>query len=152
MADVPCSGDGTMRKNPDLWLRWTPNLAIGEHFLQARILRRGLELLKDPDSENALPEESPGYSRLIYSTCSLNPIEDEAVVASVLVQCQGAVQLVEHPLFTTDETDGQASDTRSSSGVNEKRFKARKGLTTWRVMTKDGTWYESFDAVPTKYE
>ena len=44
--------------------------------LQARILRRGLEML------------AVG-GRLVYSTCSLNPVEDEAVVASLLDQCQG---------------------------------------------------------------
>lgn len=24
LADVPCSGDGTMRKNPDIWQKWSP--------------------------------------------------------------------------------------------------------------------------------
>jgi len=24
LADVPCSGDGTMRKNPDIWCKWSP--------------------------------------------------------------------------------------------------------------------------------
>ena len=33
--------------------------------------------------------------RLVYSTCSLNPIEDEAVVAAALAKCGGAVELVE---------------------------------------------------------
>lgn len=23
LADVPCSGDGTMRKNPDIWCKWS---------------------------------------------------------------------------------------------------------------------------------
>lgn len=29
LADVPCSGDGTLRKNIDLWGKWHPNLANG---------------------------------------------------------------------------------------------------------------------------
>jgi 16S rRNA C967 or C1407 C5-methylase (RsmB/RsmF family) len=29
LADVPCSGDGTLRKNIDLWRKWHPNLANG---------------------------------------------------------------------------------------------------------------------------
>jgi len=49
--------------------------------IQLRNLLRGLELL-----------ETGG--RLIYSTCSLNPIEDEAVVAAAMDKCAGAVELV----------------------------------------------------------
>lgn len=43
-----------------------------------KILKRGLDLL-----------EVGG--RLVYSTCSLNPVEDEAVIASMLKQCEGNV-------------------------------------------------------------
>lgn len=31
LADVPCSGDGTLRKNFDLWQRWVPTLGLGLH-------------------------------------------------------------------------------------------------------------------------
>ena len=57
-------GDGTLRKAPDLWRRWNDGLAIGVHRMQLHILLRGLQMLK------------PG-GRLVYSTCSMNPIEDE---------------------------------------------------------------------------
>ena len=46
--------------------------------IQVKILKRGLDLL-----------EVGG--RLVYSTCSLNPVEDEAVIASMLQQCEGNV-------------------------------------------------------------
>ncbi len=46
------------------------------HALQARILQRGVQLLK------------PG-GRVVYSTCSLNPLEDEAVVAEILRRNRG---------------------------------------------------------------
>ena len=44
--------------------------------LQLKILKRGLELL-----------EVGG--RLVYSTCSMHPVEDEAVIADMLRRCQG---------------------------------------------------------------
>ncbi|SMN18488.1 similar to Saccharomyces cerevisiae YBL024W NCL1 S-adenosyl-L-methionine-dependent tRNA: m5C-methyltransferase [Maudiozyma saulgeensis] len=71
LCDVPCSGDGTLRKNINVWMDWKHQNGLGLHALQFNILNRGIELL-----ENG--------GRLVYSTCSLNPIEDEAVVAQAL--------------------------------------------------------------------
>jgi 16S rRNA C967 or C1407 C5-methylase (RsmB/RsmF family) len=36
LCDVPCSGDGTMRKAPDIWRRWTARNGNGLHSMQAR--------------------------------------------------------------------------------------------------------------------
>ncbi|GAA5853276.1 hypothetical protein JCM8547_000265 [Rhodosporidiobolus lusitaniae] len=71
LADVPCSGDGTLRKNLGIWKDWTVGNGIGLHALQLRILERGIALLK------------PG-GRLVYSTCSMNPMENESVVSAAL--------------------------------------------------------------------
>ena len=71
LVDVPCSSDGTIRKEPKRLHRWNVKSALNHHSLQTRLLLHGLELLK------------PG-GRLIYSTCCLNPIECEAVVQSAL--------------------------------------------------------------------
>ncbi len=46
LCDVPCSGDGTLRKAADLWRRWTPNLGRGMHPMQLEIAKRSLRLLK----------------------------------------------------------------------------------------------------------
>ncbi|KAK3253482.1 hypothetical protein CYMTET_37269 [Cymbomonas tetramitiformis] len=71
LADVPCGGDGTLRKSPEKRAKWSPRTAMQNHPIQVAILRRALELL------------APG-GRLVYSTCSLNPLEDEAVVYAAL--------------------------------------------------------------------
>ncbi|OAJ44123.1 hypothetical protein BDEG_27388 [Batrachochytrium dendrobatidis JEL423] len=46
LCDVPCSGDGTMRKNKTIWRTWTHANGNGLHRLQKQILQRGCELLK----------------------------------------------------------------------------------------------------------
>ena len=66
-CDVPCSGDGTLRKNTGLWKNFHCHMGHQNHKLQLDILKRGLNLLKKD-------------GRLVYSTCSFNPIENEAVV------------------------------------------------------------------------
>ncbi|KAF2543671.1 hypothetical protein F2Q68_00028607, partial [Brassica cretica] len=82
LCDVPCSGDGTLRKAPDIWRRWNSGSGNGLHSLQVVIAMRGLSLLKVG-------------GRMVYSTCSMNPIEDEAVVAEILRRCGGSVELVD---------------------------------------------------------
>ncbi|KAI0643844.1 cytosine-5--methyltransferase [Trametes meyenii] len=76
LCDVPCSGDGTMRKNPGIWKHWSPMDGNGLHSLQLRILQRAMRMLKKG-------------GRIVYSTCSLNPVENEAVVAAALKSIPG---------------------------------------------------------------
>ena len=71
LVDVPCTGSGTTRKNPDVWGKWRPSSGRSLHSLQYDLLTRAIELTK------------PG-GRVVYSTCSLDPIENEAVVARAL--------------------------------------------------------------------
>jgi len=79
LVDVPCTGSGTTRKNPDVWAKWRPSSGRSLHSLQYDLLSRAIQLTK------------PG-GRVVYSTCSLDPIENEAVVARV-VAC-GKVRVV----------------------------------------------------------
>lgn len=116
LCDVPCSGDGTVRKNPDVWKKWSVGNANNFHGMQCKILRRGVELLK----ENGL---------LVYSTCSMNPVEDEAVIASVLRASKGSVVLEEvaHKL---------------------KGLKYLPGVSDWVVMNREMDIMASVDKVP----
>uniref|UniRef100_A0A7S4JPW7 SAM-dependent MTase RsmB/NOP-type domain-containing protein n=1 Tax=Odontella aurita TaxID=265563 RepID=A0A7S4JPW7_9STRA len=93
IVDVPCSGDGTVRKDRHVLPMWGPGTGNALHGLQVRILVRALELVR-------------AGGVVCYSTCSLNPVEDEAVVAAALSRInegndgadgRAAVELVEWP-------------------------------------------------------
>ncbi|CAJ1345823.1 unnamed protein product [Effrenium voratum] len=78
LVDVPCSGDGTARKNSQVWRSWSRREALGLQRLQRQILLRALYLL-------------PPGGVVVYSTCSLNPVENEAVVLSTLQKWQSSL-------------------------------------------------------------
>jgi 16S rRNA (cytosine967-C5)-methyltransferase len=71
LVDAPCSGLGTLRRNPDLKLRQTPQTVAELRVKQAAIL----------DAAATLPK--PG-GRLVYATCSLLREENEDIVAAFL--------------------------------------------------------------------
>jgi multisite-specific tRNA:(cytosine-C5)-methyltransferase len=60
------------RKDKHILPMWTPNTGNELHGLQLKILSRALELIKVGGV-------------VCYSTCSLNPVEDEAVVAAAML-------------------------------------------------------------------
>jgi len=115
LADVPCSGDGTMRKNPDIWDDWSVLKSLGIHKMQLSIAMRGAHLVKVG-------------GRMVYSTCSMSPSEDEAVVAELLRQTKGALRLVD----VSDQLPN---------------LKRTAGLSTWKVQDKNGEFYESHEAI-----
>lgn len=82
LCDVPCSGDGTLRKNMNLWSMWDTRFANGLHFLQVMISCRALEMLKVG-------------GLMVYSTCSFNPIENESVVMELCRRAKGALEIVD---------------------------------------------------------
>jgi multisite-specific tRNA:(cytosine-C5)-methyltransferase len=117
LCDVPCSGDGTIRKAPYNLKTWHVSHSLQYHLLQTLLLQRSIELTK-----------VGGY--IVYSTCSLNPIENEAVVSHVLAQAEGAVEICACP------------ETLAA-------LKRRPGLLHWRVPDANfpGKWYDAFDDV-----
>lgn len=82
LCDVPCSGDGTLRKNQALWKEWHIGQGLTLHPTQLSLALRGAALLKVGGV-------------MVYSTCSFNPIENEAVVAELLRRSGGALELVD---------------------------------------------------------
>jgi 16S rRNA (cytosine967-C5)-methyltransferase len=71
LADVPCSGTGTLSRNPEIRHRLQPEDLPRQAERQRAILTSALRALR------------PG-GHVLYSTCSLEPEENEQVIASVL--------------------------------------------------------------------
>lgn len=64
LVDAPCSGEGMFRRDPETRTEWTPEKAEGCAARQREILAAAARLVR------------PG-GRLVYSTCTYNPAENE---------------------------------------------------------------------------
>ena len=85
LVDAPCSGLGTLRRNPDLKWRQTPE-GLGELAAkQARILAAAAAMVKSG-------------GRIVYATCSVLPEENEAIVDAFLAA---------HPQFVLGDVAAQ---------------------------------------------
>jgi 16S rRNA (cytosine967-C5)-methyltransferase len=71
LVDAPCSGTGTLARHPEIRWRLRAEQLPDFHRLQVGILTSAIKQLA-PDG------------RLVYSTCSLEPEENEEVVEEVL--------------------------------------------------------------------
>jgi len=71
LVDAPCSGLGTLRRNPDLKWRQTPEAIEELKQKQASILASASKLLK-------------AGGRLVYATCSILPEENEQIIEAFL--------------------------------------------------------------------
>jgi len=71
LVDAPCSGTGTLARHPEIRWRLSQEQLSEFHILQVRILASAIQQL------------APG-GRLVYSTCSMEPEENEDVVSEVL--------------------------------------------------------------------
>lgn len=130
LCDVPCGGDGTLRKSPDKLHRWTVTTGLRNHSLQLSILRNGLRMLK------------PG-GVLVYSTCCLDPLQNEAVVSAALSEtCLGG---------TTQYTLLPSEEAFPEEVLQHLRFDP--GVRQWRVphpeFASNGLLYADWADVPT---
>ncbi len=103
LVDAPCSAIGAIRKKWDIILQWNPSVAQRLSNLQRRILESGINACKEGGV-------------VVYSTCTLEPEENEGVVDYALKNL--SVELEE---------------------VKIKSFKTRQGLTKWNSKDFDSS-------------
>lgn len=77
LVDAPCSGTGTIRKSLKTIRIWNINMIKKLSFTQKKLLETGFNVLKHGGT-------------LVYSTCSVEPLEDEGVVSWLLEKYDNA--------------------------------------------------------------
>ena len=100
LMDAPCSGTGTLARNPEIKWRFKPEDISRLSVYQAEIL-------------SAAMSQVAVHGRVIYSTCSLEPEENEAVVEKVLaanprfrvVECRDELQRLKENRELSDNFD-----------------------------------------------
>jgi 16S rRNA (cytosine967-C5)-methyltransferase len=102
LLDAPCSSTGTIRRHPDIPWRRRPADIAALSDMQAHLIERAVELTR-----------SGGV--LIYSTCSLEPEENEAIVAALLAHGGGVRRAPISPgeVFDRPEFIGEGGDLRT---------------------------------------
>lgn len=115
LCDVPCSSDGTVRKDKNAWLRWSEINAYNLFQMQVNILKRSIDLTKI-------------NGNIIYSTCSLNPIENEAVLCEVFSQLENknALKLINFENMLLQQ-------------INYK-----SAVTNWKLFLDD-MWFDTYE-------
>ena len=105
ICDVPCSGDGTIRKNKVVRKKWKLEYGLESHFTQIKILDNAIRQCKND-------------GHIIYSTCAINPIENEAVVCHIMEKYKDEIEII-----------------NCGKKLREMGIKFREGLIKWKVCT-----------------
>ncbi len=93
LVDAPCSGEGMFRKEPDAVSDWSEQIVQMCARRQQEILSSAAEMLR------------PG-GRLVYSTCTFSPEENEGVISQFLKSHSDfAVEALEVPWFCPGRPD-----------------------------------------------
>lgn len=93
LLDVPCSGLGVLKRNPDAKWKLSPDFISKVKDLQQHILRDYCDMLK------------PG-GLMVYSTCSILPSENENQVQQFLSEKSGFTLVEQRHVFPSQGFDG----------------------------------------------
>ncbi len=84
LVDVPCSGEGTIRRDPKALSNWSENRILRYVGIQKQIILKAFDLLK------------PG-GHIVYSTCTFAPEENENVVDFLLNKRPAKIEKINIP-------------------------------------------------------
>ncbi len=90
LLDVPCSGLGVLRRNPDAKWKLSPEFIEEVKKTQAKIL-----------NDYSVMVKSGG--KMVYSTCSIFPSENEQQVAQFLTEHKGQYELIDQKTILPSE-------------------------------------------------
>src|SRR5205807_606202 len=93
LVDAPCSNTGVLRRRPEARWRLLSGDLVGLAALQDALLERALALVR------------PG-GRVVYSTCSIEPEENEERVARLLRSHPGLARGASFAVLPGPERDG----------------------------------------------
>lgn len=98
LVDAPCSGVGTIRKSLKILQMWSPGLVEKMSRIQKALVQRAFNILKPKGV-------------MVYSTCTLEPLENEGVVSWLLDKFESAkLEKIELPINRAEpikEADGK---------------------------------------------
>ena len=77
LVDAPCSGTGTIRRNTETLRTWNPDMVRRLSITQKQLIATAFEMLK-------------AGGAMVYSTCSLEPEENEGVIDFLLGKYENA--------------------------------------------------------------
>jgi NOL1/NOP2/sun family putative RNA methylase len=109
LVDVPCSCEGTVRKNPDTLVEWSEGAVESMAELQKGLLSRAITLTK------------PGGT-VVYATCTFAPEENEAVLDRAIADGECRLVPYETPLEHRPGITAWNGQTFDDSMERAKRF------------------------------
>ncbi len=86
LLDAPCTSEGIFRKNPRQMQAWSPKRIGPSAYRQKQLILMAFDLLAEGGT-------------LVYSTCTIAPEENEAVVNYLLTERPAKMEQVEIPNF-----------------------------------------------------
>lgn len=104
--DVPCSADGTIRKNPKMVRSWSIKRIKGYSERQKGLILRAYDLLADNGT-------------LVYSTCSMAPEENEEVVDFLLQNSPAQLSEIKLDNFIFGEAVQEWDNKKYSSDISK---------------------------------
>ena len=112
LVDAPCSGEGMFRREPEAKALWTTDRVKALAQTQLAILNSAYSMLSDG-------------GRMVYSTCTFNPVENECVVAAFLAMHPNmtlepvSLPMIERALSAADLTDAARKNNLIMQQLNQ---------------------------------